>query len=226
MATKQGNTVRQKLLRTINRKMSAPIHNNSEGILTPLVCIVCDRFVLRKDIRYINHRMLEDNVSILEPQRDLSASITRCYTYNGKGTNENVKRCLLSKKGTFDEDREEFIGCFRCYKHLEKNEMPTYAIANKFEIGELPTELAILTDVELAFISNIKCHTHLLTFFGGHQGIKGWHSLIKTNLVTKRRALESIDSLEMVPNKVIVILGGQLTNEQHIQILSKTTIWR
>ena len=48
-----------------------------------------------------------------------------------------------------------------------------------------PPEITCLSDIELAFISPIKCHAHILSYKGGHKGIKGFHSLIKTNLEKK-----------------------------------------
>ena len=127
----------------------------------------------------------------------------------------------MSPRGIFDSSskkRYRFVTCSKCKYFLEKKQTPLFAIANFFEVGPQPTEIAELTDLEVAFISDVRSHIHLITYRGGHQGIVGWHSLIKTNSGDKVNLLKGLQKVQHIPDKIYVILYGYFTEEQRTAV--------
>jgi hypothetical protein len=115
--------------------------------------------------------------------------------------------------------KNKFVLCESCRHCLrDKKVVPELGICNGYEIGVSPAELEDLTDIELAFIAEVHSHTHVLAYTGGRTGIKGWHSLVKTNIVKKRQALAQMDLLEELPNQLIVVLHGEMTENQKKKI--------
>ena len=201
----------------------------SKGVYKPYVCVSCDRYLGTENIQYIKEDSLINCRNLLMPVREIPQAILDYYSYVEKFANSALDKCLLSSKSCVKIERNviKYAICSSCkYSLLIKKEVPQFAICNHFEIGKPPTELEVLTDVELAFVSPVSCHTHLFTFSGGHKGMKGFHSLIKTNIIRTRECLEQMDRLDEIPNKIVVILHAQLTDEQKSFIKNKCVIRR
>lgn len=213
----------------INNAMDKSIFIDSNGCCRPYVCLTCDRFLDASQIRYIEIQKLEEVSHLLIPQRLLPDAVTSYYTYDGEGTNSILKNCLLSPKGCYVKysKKAKLIICESC-RHclLDRSLVPEQGICNGYEIGMVPRELEELTDIEIAFISEVHCHAHILSFMGGHTGIKGWHSLVKTNIVKKRQVLEQMDLIEEFPNQLIVVLYGEMTENQKKKVLKNCFIRR
>ena len=122
-------------------------------------------------------------------------------------------RSLFISKGK----RIKFVYCGTCQYALTKLKVtPEFANANYMEIGKVPKEIDVLNEAELAFVTDVRCHAYMFAFCGGHKGIFGWHSLIKTNLRTKRCALEAMDRIDKIPSKLFIISTGEMTPGQKV----------
>jgi hypothetical protein len=144
------------------------------------------------------------------------------YTYKGRGACDVSEECLLSPKGLVVEKgkHQYFVTCESCRNCLkDKNMVPERAICNKLEVGAAPIELTCLIDVELAFISPVRCHSHIMLFKGGHKGMQGFHSFLKTNVTRLRWMLEHMGSLEGMPNRVIVVLHGLTFSSLYLHLM-------
>ena len=202
---------------------------NSNGETLPFVCLLCDKNLKATEVRYVKKECIVAGLGLLRPRRSLHDDVLKYYTYRGPGS-IGLEEALLSPKGCYVEvgkKRGKFVLCIKCYiAFVCKSCLPEFAIANNMEIGVPPDVIADLTDVELAFITDVRVHSHVLSFRGGHKGIIGWHSLIKTNIDVKRRTLESLDNIECVPNKIILIMTGSMTAEQKCVIMKHSQVRR
>ena len=202
---------------------------NSNGETLPFVCLLCDKNLKVKEVRYVKKETIVAGIALLKPRRSLHEDVLKYYTYRGPG-GIGLEEALLSPKGCYVEvgrRRGKFVLCVKCYiAFVCKTCLPEFAIANYMEIGVPPDVIAELTDVELAFITDVRVHSHVLSFRGGHKGIIGWHSLIKTNIDVKRRALESLDYIECVPNKIVLIMTGSMTTEQKSVVMKHSQVRR
>ena len=213
----------------INNALDKSYFTDHSGCCRPYVCLSCDRFLDYSQVRYIQADDLENVAFLLFPQRQLPEEIIEYYTYDGKGTSLRLRECLLSPKGCYIDTgkKKKFILCESCRHCLrDKKVVPEQGICNRYEIGVAPTHLEELTDIELAFIAEVHSHAHVLAFTGGHTGIKGWHSLVKTNIVKKREVLEQMDLLKELPNQLIVVLHGEMTENQKSKVLKNCLIRR
>ena len=144
--------------------------------------------------------------------------ILNYYIYNNEGTCPEIQKCLLSPRGIFIPTKNnsgKFVVCQICQYHIQrKNVIPPFAIANSFEIGIQPQILKDLTDFEISFISDVRHHLNVFSFQGGHKGIEGWHSLIKTNLKHKVKILNTLNQNNTIPNKIFIVLYGEMTENK------------
>ena len=224
------------IIRNINNFLSKSCFHTTQECVNntdickyhPWICITCDIFIEPGKQNFITKSKLELLENFSPRSVDLPQALTEYYTYRKEGTSELLQKKMLSPNGCFvehDYHGECFAICSKCKHTIEKQqEMPECAIANGFEIGIEPQELKELTEVELAFISPMRCHTHLMTFKGGHKGITGFHSLLKTNLVKKRAASHQMQLVEEIPERVTVLLHGEMTETQKKQVLEKCRI--
>ena len=232
----------------VNRVRSSITKNfhvdNDNNVLNPWVCIVCDSFLTPHQVNFISKARLEECSSLLsrrEEEMPLHSDVEDYYTYRGEGTSDILKKCLLSPKGLYatsikddrnrstgrsSRSKKNFVICVSCRSSLYDSKTPMFAIANSFTIGEAPEVLKELNDVELAFISAVRCHTHVLSFYGGHSGIKGFHSFLKMDVAYTRRVLEQMDRIPELPNKVVVIIMGDFTDGQKREIMKDCEIRR
>ena len=222
--------LKEKIINEINKDIMSNIsyHDSDNGGGCPLICITCDTFLDKPKSRFIPVKDLERHSHLLMPQQDLHPDVLAYYTYSGPQTSDILKKCLLSPKGIYQNNEDDHSGslliCESCRRALQDQKTPPYAIANKFEFGNQPDVLKELTDVELAFISSVRFHSHILTFSGGHKGIKGYHSLIRTNIEKTRQCLEQMKRIEKLPNNIIVVLHGDFTEDQKNITISKCKI--
>lgn len=201
------------------------------GVVSCNICCICDRITYPSNISWMSEEVLSNKCHLLSPNRVLPDEVVEYYQYRGKGSNDEIKKCLLSSRTlvTYSSRHKQhrYLVCNKCKHSLcRKDEVPIHAIANGYEIGPVPIELASLTDVELSFISPVRCLNHLYTFRGGHRGIKGFHSLLNTNIVRTRRFLEQLDIDGHYPNTMVVMLHGKMTEAQRKNIYRRMQIRR
>ena len=219
------NERKEKIIKEINKSFDESVHVCADGTYLPWVCLICDKFLQFWEVNYVTKSTLVRCKDELLPKRDLHPNVREYYTYKGEGHDENLNDCLLSPSGVFVNNK--FVVCSKCKYYLERRKTtPLFAIANFFEFGPQPEVLKELTDVEIAFISEVKFHFHLISFRGGHKGIEGWHSLMKTDVKDKLRMLNSLDTVKKIPNKIYVVMYGQMTEEQRTIIKNYTKIRR
>jgi hypothetical protein len=211
---------------SINQSINNNYHTNDNAVVQPWVCISCDGFIQMAKKRLITTKRLEKVKRLFRAQRKLPEEIVKHYKYTGEGRKEFMNDILLSPSGCYVKAKKGFSICAQCSYAVSETKIPAKAIANGFEIGPVPKELAVLTDVELAFISPIRVHGHIFTYFGGVKGIKGWHTFVKINQKSLRRGLEQLESIGEVPNQIAVVMSGFFTAEQRARIAKKVIVRR
>lgn len=211
----------------INKGLQNSYYEDEDGNLIPYVCMSCDKNLRISQVTYVSKEDMENRSNLFEPKRDLHDDVLSYYTYDGSTNSTILRGCLFSPRSLYNKRKQAFVLCKDCrYDSLTNNRTPKFAISNYFEIGSPPTVLKDLTDVELAFISDVRFHVHFLTFRGGHAGIQGWHSLIKTNLSDKVNTLNALEQSKTLPNKICVVMYGYMTEKQKQQIKKISRIRR
>jgi hypothetical protein len=159
---KNDGLSKEEVVKCINKQLDDCVHVDNNGTLRPYVCVVCDKFLSPTQRRYMKQVDLVSYAEYLLPLRNLPAPLMDYYTYKGRCACDVLEKCLLSPKGLVVEKgkHQYFVTCDSCRNCLkDKNMVPERAIYNKFEVGAPSIELTCLTDVELAIISPVQCHS-------------------------------------------------------------------
>ncbi len=210
----------------INESMEDLMFRDTSGVFHARVCMCCDRIVMnKKDSVMIKRSNLKILTKLFEPPQGLPKELIDDYTYSGEGQYDNMSNMMISRFACYDEKIDSFLTCMSCNNSLNKSKYPVLGIKNGNFSGYAPVELEQLTDLELAFISPIRVHGHIFTYFGGEKGIKGWQSLLKCDMKGIVRSLHGAERLNL-PNKIAVVLTGPMSKRQKEQILKKSTIRR
>jgi hypothetical protein len=109
-------------------------------------------------------------------------------------------------------------------RRMAEGVLPRFAIANNLAIGEAPPCLQLLTDIELALVSQARFRGHLFSYWGGcHKSIKGWHCFYEITPSHTMAVLQTVADLTQAEN-IAVVLSGPFTTRQKERILQKTHI--
>jgi hypothetical protein len=154
----------------INQSINDNYHIDENGVVKPWVCISCDGFIQLSKKKHIKTKRLENVKQLFQAQRKLPQEILKHYKYTGEGGEEFMKDILLSPSACYVKSKKAFSICSQCSHAVSTTKIPAKAISNGFEIGPVPKELAVLTDIEIAFISPIRVHGNIFTYFGGVKG--------------------------------------------------------
>jgi hypothetical protein len=215
------------VVRRVDAELTACFHEDPNGDLRPWVCISCDGYVKKENKRVITVKRLKIEEELFKPQRKLPEEVKSHYTYSGEGKEAFMKKLLLSPVGCYVKECNGFCICSKCNNSTLKHETPLRAIANGFEIGPCAKELEVLNDVELAFISPVRVHGNIFSFYGGVKGVKGWHSFLKVDLKTVRTGLRRLEDMgDAVPNLIAVVMSGQFTKEARARTMKKLSLRR
>jgi hypothetical protein len=219
------STASNNVVKKTDRRIAECFHEDEKGGLRPWVCISCDAFVKREDKRFITTTRLNKHQALFLPQRQVPHEVISYYTYKGTGKQKYMKKILLSPRACFTKGL--FCICSCCESSVQKNEIPLRTIANGFEIGPCPRELTELNEIELAFISPIRVHGNVFTFFRGVKGVQGWHSFIKVDLKNIAHGSHQINEMgEAVPNLIAVVVSGRFAKEAKARTMKKNSLRR
>ena len=187
-------------------------------------CLICDCLLEWNDdcylpksrLKKLNMRLSGEGVQF----QSLHPDLKHYYSYKGKGHESWMASMFLSPRGVFDESKG-FNCCKSCYKNLGTTTKPCriklspYAIANGILIGDAPSKLTRLNDVELALlVSMVRMDKHVFTFYGGaHKSMRGWHNLYENDVENIAGALQQIEAFGG-GKTVACILQGPFTSHQ------------
>ena len=215
-----------RIVTLVNDSMDAMMYRDTDGAFHARVCMCCDRIVMNKsDATMMKKSTLQDLWRLFEAPDNLPSELIDDYTYSGEGQHDNMNKMMLSRYTCYNEKSESFLLCKCCQNTLKNKSYPLLGIKNGNFSGYAPVELEDLTEVELAFISPVRVHGHLFTYFGGERGIKGWQSLLKCDMKGIVRSLHGMERLSL-PNRIAVVLTGPMSKRQKEQILKKSMIRR
>ena len=223
-------------IKKINASIEALYSTTSSTDPMPIVCISCDRFVCSANLEYISTTELKERKNLFHPNQlfPMNEMLKNEYTLSSStelSTHDHriLSECMLSPRAlyvTHDDLRRKpgFTVCTECKTSIQKKQIPLFSIANNFAIGETPTCLLELTDVELAMITPIKTFGYCFSYTGGLQKqLKGSLSYYKISTDTIVRTGAQLEAIGL-NNHVIIVLYGSMTAKQRTMAMSKYKI--
>ena len=214
------------------------VSNREDGSLHGKVCLVCDRFLGPKDSSLVSLATFLKYAPYLKGDDQLPLSVRNSYKFtvpNNREANSILGGALLSPrsqivyKGKSKRCTPHLMCCKECrgtlnVENLKKHNLPRNSIANGWAIGDPPSCLTRLNEIELALVSQARFRGHLFTYWGGcHRSIKGWHTFYNSNVGHTAAALTAVSNLTDSKN-IAVILAGPFTTEQKQRVLGKLQI--
>jgi hypothetical protein len=142
-------------------------HKNSHGCpVKPIVCILCDRFILHGSNKVLSIQTITAYQELFYPNAifKLSPEIISSYRISIPA-NINVPRgldisnCLFSQRSSYVTNNLRENGyniCNICCTSIGKGILPKFSIANNYCFGSPPQCLTALTEVERAAITPVK----------------------------------------------------------------------
>jgi hypothetical protein len=124
----------------------------------------CNVFVQLSKKKLITTKRFETAKQLFQAQRKLPEETAKHCKCTGEQGGEAFMNCaLLLPSGCHAKAKKGFSVRTQCFYAVSETKIPAKAIANGFEIGPVPKELAVLADTETASISPIRAHGHIFT---------------------------------------------------------------
>ena len=198
------------------------------------VCIVCDRFVRRKERVQVTSSNLQKWNSRLRMPESLSDTLNddQLQSIASEYSVEGFNNMLLSPRSPriiprgvrIRPGETAYVSCRSCKLTMQQNKLPVEAIANGYAIGSTPDCIAKLTDFELSYLCPVKTFGYCFTYIGGKQKqLSGYLSYYKVSPASIATSAAHLSALHLNDN-VVVVLSGKMTTKQRDRAIEKSTL--
>ena len=225
--TVRGPNAKEQLamIASFTEELEQSIFVDAEGVMHPLICSVCDT------IAHVDIKMEWMDVSVLKKHcketkmnqstiKDVyPAALIAQYTVPHVPSLENF---VLSPKSVYDASTNCIAICGPCASHF-KNQLdertnrrvpPNHAIISGYLIGDAPSLLMELNEVEVALLSTVRTHCQSWVYFAGcHQHIQGWHTFYENKTATNVATIANLADAGL-KGQLLVVLCGPFTKTQ------------
>jgi hypothetical protein len=212
---------------------SFTIEDKRTNEIKPIICSVCDSMPTEAqwstfvELDKFKTLLLKCKIGKEHSLKSYKEEIKSQYT----AKHDDLTTFILSPE-TYVNEANEVLVCKQCLFELERNAKlnkarrgpPTESIINGYMIGEAPFCITQLNPVELSLITLTATQCQSWIFFGGcHQSIKGWHTFFKG------KPGENVANMTLMTEsgwkgKIIVVLAGPFTKEQHTLTIERVTV--
>jgi hypothetical protein len=236
-----SETEEKGIIEAINASLkSFCYHDPHTNALRPIICCVCDaiassehwaNFVPVSDAKTLFRRanMMKSNL----PGGYPSDLIDQYTARIGSSIHNELKDFVLSPE-TIVSSENQILICKDCIKELEsiskskgkrrQKRYPQNAICNFNLVGDAPSVLENLNDIELSLVSVARVECQSWVFFGGcHRQIRGWHTLYRNRPVSNVGNLMQISDAGL-KGTILVVLCNAFTKKQHLKLLERTAV--
>ena len=210
----------------VNERFDKLYYWSADNKRTPYVCVVCDRFIVKKDdLMHLDVEYLKKAKEVLEWKSHEDDRRKEEIELHFKVDKElvqfhypDLKDLALSPRAPFYYWRncDCFSCCKRCGYNMKKAKptLPRHAIINSNYVGAAPSCLMDLTEPELAFITPLKHYGYCFTFTGGKQKcLKGTMSFMRVSRKSIAKAVATLERSGLNDN-VLILHSGKLTKWQ------------
>jgi Helitron helicase-like domain at N-terminus/PIF1-like helicase len=220
------------VIKKINEAIRALYIVDDNGYCRPIVCVICDRFVVGAEMDIIELSNIVQHKQLFIPNQNfnLTPSLQNQYTIEiseetgileglTEENRQSLFECLLSPRSKYLKCNNErklsgYPICKKCKNFIRVNRLPRYCISNNYAFGKTPKCLSELTAIELAMITPVKTFGYCFSYTGGKlKQIKGSLSYYK---ISSETIVDTAVNLERIGlnNHVVLIIYGAVTVEQ------------
>jgi len=232
-----NNREQMAMIGAFTEEMEQSIYVDAEGVSHPLFCCVCDTIahvditmewidvaVLRKHC--IKTKMTKATIKDVYP-----AVLIAQYTVPDVPC---LKPFVLSPKSVYNDSEDCIAICSDCASHfrIQLNERgnrrvpPNDAIISGYLIGDAPSILTDLNEVELALLSTVRTNCQSWIYFAGcHQHIQGWHTFYESDTASNVATISNLSDAGL-RGQMLVVLCGPFTRTQVALTRAQTLVTR
>ena len=227
MMTVRGPNAREQMamIGAFTEEMEQSIFVDAQGVSHPLICCVCDTIahvditmewmdvaVLRKHC--IKTKMTKARIKDVYPSILISQ-----YTVPHV---PSLKTFVLSPKSVYNASKDCIAICSDCASHFRiqldergnRRVPPDDAIISGYLIGDAPSILTDLNEVELALLSTVRTNCQSWIYFAGcHQHIQGWHTFYESDTASNVATISNLSDAGL-RGQMLVVLCGPFTRTQ------------
>jgi hypothetical protein len=213
------------LIGAFTEELEQSIFVDAQGVAHPLICCVCDT------IAHVDITMEWMDVSVLRKHciktKMTKATISDAYpaVLIAQYTVPHVpclKAFVLSPKSVINASEDCIAICGLCASHFriqhdergDRRVPPNDAIIAGYLIGDAPSVLTDLNEVELALLSTVRTHCQSWIYFAGcHQHIQGWHTFYESDTASNVATISNLSDAGL-RGQMLVVLCGPFTKTQ------------
>ena len=198
---------------------------DDNGTAHPLICCVCDSIArVEVSMEWIAVASLIKYCSDTKMTKDLLTdiypiSLISQYTVP---TVPCLESFVLSPASVYDPIQDSISICELCANHF-KNQAdfrrdrrfpPDEAIISGYIIGDAPSILTDLNEVEIALLSTVRTNCQSWIYFAGcHQHIQGWHTFYENRPAANVANINNLANAGL-KGQLLVVLCGPFTKTQ------------
>jgi hypothetical protein len=206
-------------------ELESPVFFDEDGTAHPLICCVCDTITrvevamewiavdsLRRHCQ--NTKMMKTLLTNVYPP-----ALIAQYTVPNVPSLEDF---VLSPASVHDRTQDTIAICELCANHFKSQDdvrrdrriPPDEAIISAYLIGDAPTALTDLNEVELALLSTVRTSCQSWIYFAGcHQHIQGWHTFYENRPAANVANINNLADAGL-KGQLLVVLCGPFTKTQ------------
>ena len=213
------------MIKAFIEELESPVFFDHNGIAHPLICCVCDS-IARADVSFdwipvasLRNHCQETNMTKAVLNGIYPPALIAQYTVPNIPM---LRDFVLSPASVYDEMHDTMAICSLCADHFKgqadkrpyRRMPPPEAIISAYLIGDAPTVLTDLNDVEIALISMVRTSCQSWIYFAGcHKHIQGWHTFYENRPAANVANITNLADAGL-NGQLLVVLCGPFTKTQ------------
>ena len=233
----RGPTERESnaMMKAFTDALESPIFVDSSGRQHPLNCSICDTMAHADiEMEWIHVDDLAEHCKSAKMRKDTLRDIypealIQQYTAPNVASLESF---VLSPRTVHNTVNNHIAICEPCGSHIraqgdrKKNRRTPSdeAIISGYLIGDAPSILTDLNEVELALVSGVRTNCQSWIYFAGcHQHIKGWHTFYENRPASNVATVANLADAGL-KGQLLVVLCGPFTRTQEALTRAQTLV--
>ena len=214
-----------KMIKAFTDELESSVFFDHNGIAHPLICCVCDS-IARIDVGFdwisvdsLRNHCLETKITKSILTGIYPPALIAQYTAPNL---PRLREFVLSPASVYDAMHDTIAICSHCANHFKgqadkqryRRMPPPEAIISAYLIGDAPTVLTDLNDVEMALLSMVRTSCQSWIYFAGcHKHIQGWHTFYENRPAANVANINNLADAGL-NGQLLVVLCGPFTKTQ------------
>lgn len=229
-------TEQMALIAAFTEELESSVFVDADGVSHPVICCVCDTIahvdIAMKwmDVSVLQKHCIESTMTQAILKDVYPAALIAQYTVPHVPA---LQTFVLSPKSVYNVTKDCIAICELCEKHFKvqgdlqscnRRRPPDEAIISAYLIGDAPSILTDLNEVEMAILSTVRTNCQSWIYFAGcHQHIQGWHTFYENRPASNVATIATLADAGL-KGQLLVVLCGPFTHTQKALTFAQTLV--